>query len=250
MLGANEMQDQSKIRQLNRTEAKGLKPGAANYTAYVGPPDRFDLMAASQFRLLTTLGLREHHLVLDFGCGSLRAGMLLIPYLLPGRYYGLDPNKWLIEDAIKYELGNEIIDLKRPVFRHETDFRADGFGVTFDFILAQSIFSHAGRDIIMRALTSFRECLSSNGIAAITFAPPLNSGNLEFDGQGWVYPALTMYRIETVLRTIGDAGLYGRKIPWFHPRQIWFIVAKSPDQLPPADEDVHLSGMTVQRSAG
>jgi SAM-dependent methyltransferase len=57
-------------------------------------------MGATQFRLLTTLGLREHHSLLDFGCGSLRAGRLLIPYLLPGRYYGLEPNRCLIEDGI------------------------------------------------------------------------------------------------------------------------------------------------------
>ena len=61
------------------------------------------------------LGLREHHSVLDFGCGSLRAGRLLIPYLLEGRYYGLEPNRWLIEDAMEHELGGALIDLKRPM---------------------------------------------------------------------------------------------------------------------------------------
>jgi hypothetical protein len=242
------MQTESQTRRLSRAEAKRLKVGADNYTAYVGPPDRFDVMAASQFRLLTTLGLREHHTVLDFGCGSLRAGMLLIPYLLPGRYHGLEPNKWLIDDAIKYELGDRIIDLKCPIFRHESDFSADCFGVTFDFILAQSIFSHAGRNLIMRALSSFRKCLSQNGIAAITFAPPIKNGELEFEGDGWAYPGLAVYRTETVLRMIDDAGLHGRKIPWFHPRQSWFVIASNPDQLPCNDDDVHLSGMILHRS--
>lgn len=53
------------------------------YRGYVGPEAQYDLMGATQFRLLCTLGLREHHTLLDFGCGSLRAGRLFIPYLLP-----------------------------------------------------------------------------------------------------------------------------------------------------------------------
>ena len=68
-------------------------------------------MGATQFRLLCTLGLRECHTVLDFGCGSLRAGRLLLPYLSPGNHYGLEPNRWLIEDAIERQLGQSIIDV-------------------------------------------------------------------------------------------------------------------------------------------
>ncbi len=66
-----------------------LKPGDPHYRAYVGPPLEYDLVGASQFRLLTTLGLRAGHRCLDLGCGSLRAGRLLIPYLDPGNYFGI-----------------------------------------------------------------------------------------------------------------------------------------------------------------
>src|SRR5262249_3090725 len=158
-------------------------------TAYVGPPRDYDFMGATQFRLLTTLGLREHHSVLDFGCGSLRAGRLLIPYLLPGRYYGLDPNRWLIEDAVAREIGADIIRLKRPTFRHDEDFSAAHFGATFDFILAQSIFSHAGSDIITVALASFRRCLAERGLVLATFIPPEMLGQADDStARGWIYP--------------------------------------------------------------
>jgi len=52
-----------------------LKPGDDHHMAYVGPPTQHDFMGATQFRLLCTLGLRAHHRLLDFGCGSLRAGI-------------------------------------------------------------------------------------------------------------------------------------------------------------------------------
>jgi hypothetical protein len=54
-----------------------LKPGDPRYRAYVGPPEDYDLIAAMTFNLLTTLGLRQHHSLLDVGCGSLRIGPLV-----------------------------------------------------------------------------------------------------------------------------------------------------------------------------
>jgi hypothetical protein len=71
-------------RNLTPDEAASLPAGAAHYRAYVGPPDRFDFMSATQFSLLFALGLREVHRVLDFGCGSLRLGRLLIVSLRCG----------------------------------------------------------------------------------------------------------------------------------------------------------------------
>src|SRR5260221_10635897 len=66
---------------------------AEDYRAFVGPEDGYDRMSAMQFNLLTFLGLREDHYPLYIGCGSLRAGRLFIPYLKPGRYFGIEPQE-------------------------------------------------------------------------------------------------------------------------------------------------------------
>jgi hypothetical protein len=42
------------------------------------------------------------------------------------------------------------------------------------------------------------------------------------------------------------AGLAGRILPWFHPRQTWFALAHSTDQLPPLSADIHLSGAVLR----
>ena len=52
-----------------------------NYKSFVGAEERYDFFGASQFSLLFTLGLNPDDKVLDFGCGSLRLGRFLIPYM-------------------------------------------------------------------------------------------------------------------------------------------------------------------------
>ncbi len=239
--------EDDRVRALSREAARSLQAGAPHYSSFVGPPTQYDFMGATQFRLLTTLGLREHHTVLDFGCGSLRAGRLLIPYLLPGHYFGIEPNRWLVEDGIEQEVGRSLVEKKRPAFSFEQDFSAAHFGVSFDYILAQSIFSHAGTDVISTCLTSFRACLKKSGLVLATFVLPHQLGVAsEFNGRGWVYPNCVAYKAETVLRLIEGAELVGRALPWFHPRQTWFVMANVPSELPSPANDAHLSGVTLR----
>ena len=142
----------------------GLKPGDPHYRAYVGPPADYDLIAAMTFNLLTTLGLRQHHSLLDVGCGSLRIGRLLIPYLNRGKYFGIEPAEWLVAEGIKQELGETVVQTKRPTFfftdSPETVVRAK---VSFDFALAQSIFSHCGLDLIRGWLSAVNRKIRTSG---------------------------------------------------------------------------------------
>jgi SAM-dependent methyltransferase len=236
----------SDTRNLPRTQARTLAAGDAHYSAYVGWPQFYDLMGASQFRLLTTLGLREQHRVLDFGCGSLRLGRLLLPYLLPGNYFGIEPNQWLVEDAVRQEIGAEYLRMRRPRFSHNSDFRVDGFGTTFDMIVAHSVFSHSGRDLIEPALANFRAALAEDGIILATFMHQGTPGfEEEYTGTGWIYPGCVGYAPATILGFIRRAGLVGEWLPWFN-QQDWYIMAASRRTLPPKSKHVHLSGAVLR----
>jgi len=239
--------EETDVRALSCEDAKKLAPGANHYTAYVGPPDQYDFMGATQFRLLTTLGLREHNSLLDFGCGSLRAGRLFISYLLPGRYYGLEPNRWLVDAGIDEQIGRSMLEVKRPTFLYHSDFSATRFGVAFDYILAQSIFSHSGREIIAKCFSEFALCLTRDGLVVATFVQPHQLDETgEYEGSGWIYPGCAAYREETILALAEKAGFAGRILPWFHPRQTWFALAHSTDQLPSLSADIHLSGAVLR----
>src|SRR5579872_2333854 len=128
----------------------GLSAGAKHYRAYVGEPERYDVLSALQFRILTELGLREYHYVLDLGCGSLRLGRLLLPFLLPHRYVGIEPESWLVDAGIEHELGGAIRKIKDPQFCFDGECLLDHFGHSFDFIMIQSVFTHAPFDWIQR----------------------------------------------------------------------------------------------------
>src|SRR5438034_6801782 len=175
----------------------GLKPGDAHYRAYVGPPEDYDLIAAMAFNLLTTLGLRQHHSLLDVGCGSLRIGRLLIPYLNRGKYFGIEPNQWLVEEGIKKEIGEALLEIKRPKF-YFTDSPAilAEVKIAFDFAVAQSIFSHCGLDLIAPWLSFIAKSLAVDGALVATFFPREND-NIE---AGWTYPACVSYKPDSFRR--------------------------------------------------
>lgn len=236
-------------RDLARPQAETLKAGADHYRAYVGPPRQYDVMGATQFRLLTALGLRETHSVLDIGCGSLRAGRLLLVYLEPGRYCGIEPNTWLVDDAIEREIGRELVTRKAPRFSASTTFDASEFQTTFDFIVAQSIFSHAGPDMVATALQRAKDVLATQGLFLATFILHGADDTMPVEADGWTYPGCTSYRRSTILALLASAGLTGRSLPWFHPRQTWFAIAHTEAALPPEQYDHHLSGAVLRDEA-
>jgi SAM-dependent methyltransferase len=215
-----------------------------DYRAYVGPRERYDIMGATQLALLYALGLRSSHRVLDVGCGSLRAGRLLIPYLDPGCYTGLEPNEWLVRDAIEEQLGEAILAIKSPVFVHNDSFDLSGHG-TFDFVLAQSIASHTGPEMTRALLATVDQVLAPNGYAAMTFVHGTNRDSVE---EGWVYPGWRSYRRSTIARWLRDAGLKGKPIPWLHPgKQTWWLIVHAAADLPPTSFIAQLRGITLRR---
>ena len=199
-----------------------LRPGAAHYRAYVGPPEDYDLVAAMTFNLLTTLGLRQNHTLLDVGCGSLRIGRLLIPYLNAGNYVGIEPNRWLIDEGISCETGRDQIEIKHARFYHASSTAGLPPNETFDFAVAQSIFSHCGPDLIQGWLRDISSHLKEAGVLVATFL----IGNDDCEKEGWFYPACVRYRVNTMVTFAQGAGLNFMLLDWKHPRQSWALFAK------------------------
>ena len=191
------------------------------HQAYVGKPDEWDLVAARQVTLLLAAGLRDTHRLADVGCGSLRAGRMLIPYLRPERYFGVEPNRWLVEEGIEHELGRDLVRIKRPTFRFVDDFSLSAFGVNFDFALAHSVFSHAYPDLALTGFRGIAEALAPEGKLFATF----KEGPANPEGSGWLYPEMVPYTWERMSGIIEESGLVARRLDWMQPRQSWFVAA-------------------------
>ena len=75
----------------------GLAPGSEHYRAYVGPAEDYDLVSAMVFNLLTCAGLRQHHTLLDVGCGN---GGKLCELLANGAAAGVEIQHQVVVDEV------------------------------------------------------------------------------------------------------------------------------------------------------
>jgi hypothetical protein len=214
----------------NKDLGLDLKSGDSHYRAYVGPPEDYDLAGAMCFNLLTAIGLRQHHTLLDVGCGSLRAGRFLMPYLNEANYIGVEPNGWLIEDGIKREIGQDLINIKKPQFIVSDSLKGSNIK-NIDFALAQSVFSHAGKPIIINWLKEIHEALSESGCL---FASVLLSESVllkegspeESQEEGWVYPGCLYFKLSTFEELAHRAGFELIPLNFWHPRLSWLAFVK------------------------
>jgi len=198
-----------------------LKPGDKHYRSFIGPPAKYDLVSAMQFNLLTKYGLRETHKLLDIGCGSLRGGRFFIIYLLDKNYYGVEPEKWLVNDGVHYELGKGIVKLKKPSFLYDSDFKFDSFGVKFDFALAQSIFTHASAEQIRTCMFNLTKVAGKE----FKFLASFIEGDKNYDGDAWVYPGCVTYKMDFMKKIIGEYGFSCKKIQEAHPNNhTWLLI--------------------------
>jgi hypothetical protein len=198
-------------------------PGSRHYRAFIGPYQNYDLVGAMQFNLLTYLGLREHHSLLDIGCGSLRAGKLFIPYLLVGNYCGIEPEEWLLEAGIDKEVGQDLINIKKPMFLHDRTFTLSAFRRTFDYLIAQSIFSHTSQAQIKQCLAEARKVMTSKSVFVATYL----QGHTSYEGDTWAYPECIHYTESHLTNLVEEQGFICRPFSWTHPNaQSWVLIVR------------------------
>lgn len=200
---------------------RGGKVKTMNYRNAVGPADKYDVIGALQFNVMVDQGLREHHTLLDIGCGSLRGGRLFIVYLLPRRYYGIEPYEHLVVDGINMEIGSSIYEVKYPQFHYSGNFDLTHFGVAFDYILAQSVFTHAAPQMIKKCLTEAKRCLKPKGRFIATYF----KGGTDYSGTEWAQCPDARYTQGWMKTTVQEHGFVYRELPYKHPsEQTWFRI--------------------------
>jgi cyclopropane fatty-acyl-phospholipid synthase-like methyltransferase len=128
----------------------------------VGPGDLWDVKRRFQIEFLQGAGLKPHHRLLDFGCGTLRGGLPLIEYLDQGNYVGLDVRTETLKEACN-ELEESGLDQKTPILIHCHDLSSLNFRKGFDFIWAFSVLIHLADDKLEEMLAFAASNLSLSG---------------------------------------------------------------------------------------
>jgi hypothetical protein len=134
---------------------------------YVG--GRWDELGKLQFDFLCAHGLRPDHVVLDVACGSLRAGVYLIPYLNANHYWGLEKEPDLVAAGVAHELAPGLQELKQPKFLINSDFDVSAMTVAPDFIWVHSLLTHLPLEMIRTCLTELKSIAGPQTVCYATF---------------------------------------------------------------------------------
>lgn len=202
-----------------------------NYRSFVGPENLYDVMGGLQFVVLYELGLREEHTLLDIGCGSLRAGRLFIPYLNSNKYFGVEPNEEMLLEGLEHEVGLILTHSKFPTFFHvdNFNFHFDGHAPStgFDYLLAQSIFSHATRKQVRTCMHNAAEVMHKDSIFVATYFNATNGDGAD-DPIEWIYPSVVKYPYLLMKDYANKAGLSFEILDKHHPvGQTWILLRKT-----------------------
>lgn len=134
---------------------------------YVG--GKWEEIGKLQFDFLVSQGLQPSHVCLDIACGSLRAGIHLIPFLEPKHYLGIDKESDLIQAGINEELGTELYEKKEPQFVVSDCFEFEKFSLKPDFGIAQSLFTHLPDQLIHHCFRKLRSFSKEDSVFFATF---------------------------------------------------------------------------------
>jgi len=122
----------------------------------------WDEIGQLQFDFLKDQGMKPDDFVLDVGCGPLRGGIKIIPYLNDSHYYGFDKDEKFIKAAEK-EIKEAGLGRKRPQLYIDDTFNFRQTQQEFDFILAHSLFTHLNMNDILYCILRVHEVLKQDG---------------------------------------------------------------------------------------
>jgi SAM-dependent methyltransferase len=145
------------------------KVAAGHHRTMVG--GLWDKMGKLQLEYLVGRGLKPHHLLLDLGCGALRGGVCFVSYLEIGHYYGVDLNQPLLDAGYDQEIvpAGLAERLPRENLFCFGDFQVARIGKKFEYVIAQSVFTHIRIDRIRECLTRVAKAVRPGGTFHATY---------------------------------------------------------------------------------
>jgi glycosyltransferase involved in cell wall biosynthesis len=177
LAGRNRQRECAKLQEQFETVARD---------AFMGVPiEGFAESGRMQLDALVRLGLEPGSRLLDVGCGVLRGGYWLVQFLNADRYFGIEPHAGRLAVG-KSLLPPGLLAAKRPRFDGNPDFELTVFGETFDFVMADSIWSHAAKSQIETMLDSLLRVSHEKTVLLASYLPAGSGLGSDYLGSTWV----------------------------------------------------------------
>ena len=127
--------------------------------------------AQEHAEFLKSHGLLAPHHVLDYGCGFMRTGVFLVPYLENRHYVGVDISGERLKKAAKLAAARNLRDGSFELIE-VSDCRLDELkGRHFDYIWSGSVIHHMPEPDIRVFLQNLKGLIDSNSQFFFTFTP-------------------------------------------------------------------------------
>lgn len=137
------------------------------HRAYIGGD--YEREGNDQFAYCMDMGLKPSDVFADIGCGALRLGRKLMPYLEEGNYIGIDREQLLIDLALKHEIDPALVAQKKPHFIVTDCFEFDKLPKKPTFCVAFSLFTHLAPSDIQLCLKNLRPHVYPGAVFYATF---------------------------------------------------------------------------------
>ena len=184
----------------------------------------WDEMGALQLDFLISRGLKAEHFLLDLGCGSGRLAVKAVPYLAQDRYHGLDISPSLLQAAREeVEAGGFGNRISGRTFHATSDFRPAAEMPAFDYVIAQSVFTHLPLERFGAALDAIRSHVKPGARFYATFFTAVAGTHKMHHKRGGVTTYIDRdpihFAVEEIIGMERQKGWLANWIgEWNHPR--------------------------------
>jgi hypothetical protein len=139
-------------------------------------------------------GLKPEDVCVDYGCGTLRVGHHVMNYLKPGSYWGLDIDRYLLEEGQKL-IGEKLLTEKRPNLRVISPSSVAEAAAAKPAMLGSfAVLIHVHPLELQEYLGNLTTIIGTKGKAILTGRWSLDD-TIQYSGQSWAHALATLEQI-------------------------------------------------------